>query len=136
MSITARDLVQRSLLRANLVARGEPMSDEEASDGLKTLNEMLHGFETDGIHLGHVDLTLDDTVQLPDSHIRGIRLLLALELVDEYDKPVPPLLAGQADRAKRQLLAEYIVIPGAKIDRTLLDFDANRTRRRFDINEG
>lgn len=112
------------------------MSDEEADDGLKTLNEMIHAWETDGMHLGHVDLELSDTVQLPDSHIRGVRLLLALEMVDEYDKPLPPLLAGQADRAKRQLLNEYMVIPGAKIDRTLLDFEANRAHGRYDINEG
>lgn len=136
MAITARELIQRSMLRANIIARGETPTDEEADDALKSLNEMLHAWETDGIHIGHTDLGLDDPLQLPDNHIRGVRLLLALELIDEYDKPLPPLLAGQADRAKRQILAEYIVVPDAKLDQTLLDFDANRRQRRFDITEG
>ncbi len=136
MPITARDLIQRSMLRAGLVARGEVPTAEETDDGLKALNEMLHAWETDGIHIGHTDLKVDDTVQLPESHVRGTRLLLAVELLDEYEKEAMPLLVGQADRAKRQLLAEYITVPDAKIDQTLLDMDANRQRRRFDINEG
>ncbi len=136
MAITARDLIQRAMLRANLVSRGETPTAEESDDGLKSLNEMMHAWETDGIHIGHTDLTLDDTIQLPESQIRATRLLLAMELLDEYEKPLPPLLAGQADRAKRQLLAEYITVPDAKLDQSLVDFDANRLRRRFDINEG
>lgn len=136
MPTKARALIQRAMLRANIVARGETPEAEESDDALKSLNTMMHAWETDGIHIGHVDLTLDDDIQLPDSQIRAVLLLLAMELLDEYEKPLPPLLVGQADRAKRQLLAEYITVPDAKMDQSLVDFEANRLRRRFDINEG
>jgi len=122
------------MLRINVIARGEPLQDEEASDSLATLNEMLHAWETDGIHLGHTNLGLEDTIELPDNHMRGVRLLLALELLGEFEKPAETLLITQADRAKRQLIAEYQVIPEAKFDTALTDFQANRSQ--YDINRG
>lgn len=136
MSIIARDLITRSMRRINIIARGEVASAEEAEDGLVTLNDLLHSWETDGIHIGHTDLTLDSTIELPDSHIRGLRLLLAMELAPEFEKIPDNVTIAQADRAKRQLIAEYMVIPDAQFDRTLLDFTANRRRRRYNINEG
>jgi hypothetical protein len=136
MSIIARDLITRSMRKINLVARGEVATAEEADDGLITLNELLHSWETDGIHIGHTDLTLDSEIQLPDSHIRGLRLLLALELASEAEKVVDAITIAQADRAKRQLIAEYLVVPDTRFDRTLLDFQANRRRGRYNINEG
>jgi hypothetical protein len=136
MSIKARDLITRSMRRINIVARGEVATAEEAEDGLITLNELLHSWETDGIHIGHTDLTLDSDVELPDSHIRGLRLLLAMELASEYEKPIDGVTIAQADRAKRQLIAEYMVVPDSTFDRSLLDFQANRRRRRYNINEG
>ena len=136
MAINARDLITRSLKKLNIVARGEVATAEEAADGLTTLNEMLHAWETDGIHIGHTDLTLDSEVELPDNHIRGVRLLLAMDLASEYEKVVDQVTIAQADRAKRQLVAEYMVVPDTRFDRTLLDFQANRRRRRYNINEG
>ena len=136
MSIKARDLITRAMRKINVVARGEVATAEEAEDGLITLNELLHSWETDGIHIGHTDLTLDSEVELPDSHIRGLRLLLAVELAPEFEKVVDSITLLQADRAKRQLIAEYMVVPDTTFDRSLLDFQANRRRRRYNINEG
>jgi hypothetical protein len=136
MPINARDLITRSMRRINVLARGEVATAEEAEDGLVTLNELLHSWETDGIHIGHTDLALDSEIELPDSHIRGLRLLLAMELASEFEKVIDNVTIAQADRAKRQLIAEYMVVPDAKFDRSLLDFQANRRRRRYNITEG
>lgn len=123
------------MLKVNLLARGEMPSAEEAADALDTLNELLHSWETDGIHIGHTDLTLVSELELPDSHIRGVRLLLAVDLASESEKIVDSVTISQADRAKRQLIAEYMVVPDAKFDPSLVDFQANR-HRRYNINEG
>ena len=136
MTINARDLITRALLKGNIIARGEEPTPDEADDSLVTLNEMLHAWETDGIHIGHTDLTLDSTIELPDSHIRGLRLLLTVELAPEFEKQLDDITISQADRAKRQLIAEYLVVPDTRFDRTLLDFRANREHRRYDINRG
>jgi hypothetical protein len=136
MAITARKLITRAMVKINIVARGEAPTAAEAEDGLDALNELLHAWETDGIHIGHTDLTLDSDIDLPDSHIRGVRLLLALELASEHEKTVDPVTLAQADRAKRQLINEYLVVPNARFDQSLMDFEANRGSGGYNINEG
>ena len=136
MALTARELITRSMVKINIIARGEAPTAIEAVDGLAALNEMLHAWETDGIHIGHTDLSLDSTIDLPDSHIRGARLLLAVELASEHEKQIDPVTLAMADRAKRQLINEYLVIPDARFDQTLMDFTANRRTGGYNINEG
>jgi hypothetical protein len=132
--MTGRELIERAYLRAQLVARGQPLTAEEGSDGLKLLNEMLAAWETDGIHLGIGEQTLSGEVPLPRNHDRGIIMLLAMDMLDEFRRDPPAGLAAKADRAKRQLMTEYVQVPEAKFDQALTDFDANR--EPFDINQG
>ncbi len=132
--MTARDLIERAYLRAKIVARGEPLTGAEANDGLKLLNEMLSAWETDGIHLGLGDLTLTQEIPLASMHHRGMIMLLAMDMLDEFGRSPPPALAAKADRAKRQIMTEYAVVPKAKLDTALTDFQANR--QQYDINRG
>lgn len=132
--MTGRDLVERATLRAALRARGEPLTAPEANDALASLNEMLTSLENEGIRLGIGDQTLSGTIPLPANHQRALILLLAVELLDEVRRDPPILLATKADRAKRQLMNEYIIAPEAKLDPALTDFTANRSG--YDITQG
>ncbi len=132
--MTARELIERAYLRARIVARGEPMTGAEANDGLKLLNEMISAWETDGIHLGIGDLTLAQTIPLAKLHRRGMIMLLALDMLDEIGRDPTASLAAKADRAKRQLMVEYAVVPKVTLDTALTDFEGNR--QQYDINRG
>lgn len=45
---TARDLVKSALRKISVVGTGSPLSDEDAQDGLTTLNAMLSSFSVEG----------------------------------------------------------------------------------------
>lgn len=135
----ARTLVTRALRRGQLIEQDETPTPGQAEEAVAVLNDLLFAWETDGIHLGHTTLTLDSEVELPDNHLRGVQLLLALDLAPFYDKTEADfgnVFIAQADRAKRQLMAEYNKVPKADFDRALLDFQANRKGGRYNINNG
>ena len=104
---TANELIIRAAKTAKILAAGETMEDADAQDILDSLNDMLHGWELDGIDLGHTDLTLTDTVQLPDSHIRAIRYNLAADISGEYGVQLGPIEAERASNGFRMLQAHY-----------------------------
>lgn len=104
---TALDMVNRVAKTAKILAAGETLEAEDAQDILKSLNEMLHGWELEGIALGHTDMALTDEVYLPDSHLKAIRWNLALEISGEYETDVNPIHIGFAEAGKRMLQAYY-----------------------------
>ena len=104
---TANQLIIRAAKTAKILAAGEIMEDEDAQDILQSLNDMLHAWELDGIDLGHTDLELTDTVQLPDSHIRAIRYNLAADISSEDGAELNAIDAERATNGFRMLQAYY-----------------------------
>ena len=126
VTITARELCTRAMREVNLLDPGEAMSAEDADAVLDSLNEFGHAVELEGIPWGWTDLALDDTVPMPDNHIRGLRLLLAVEICEPFEKAVPADLASKAGRAKRQFIGHYGQNLTMDFDPSLTDFTANR----------
>lgn len=59
-SITASDLIRRSLITIGAIAAGEPLRTSDANDMLLTLNEMLDSWSTEELTVyGQVNETLD-----------------------------------------------------------------------------
>ena len=116
---TANELIIRAAKTAKILAAGETMEDADAQDILDSLNDLLHSWELDGIDLGHTDLTLTDTVQLPDSHIRAIRYNLAADISGEYGVQLGPIEAERASNGFRMLQAHYARPGELKIPRQL-----------------
>ena len=105
---TANDIITRAAKTVGILAAGETLEDSDAQDILASLNDMLHGWELDGITLGHTDLELTDTLQLPDSHTRAIRYNLAVEISGEYGKQLAPAIAERAGNGFLMLQSYYI----------------------------
>lgn len=116
---TARDIVEAAYRKLGVVATDEPMTAEQAQDGIDALNRMMHGWLLDGIDIGHVDLQLADTFSMLPQYEEGAIYLLAERLSPDYAAPAN----FSPSEFKHRLSAAYLIIPDARIDRIL-------TRRR------
>ena len=82
---TAIDIVTRSLRLVNILEAGETASAEDAVDGVKSLNEMVNGWENSGIHIGWSNVAQSEELLVHDKFLEGIRYNLALRMAAEYD---------------------------------------------------
>lgn len=116
---TARDVVEGSLRKIGVYAAGQSVSAEDADDTLTALNDMMHGLEMDGVWLGHTTLALNDTVNLPDSHIEGLKAMLAVRVAPEYEREASQTTIRQADTALASLQMHYAKKVEMIFDRSL-----------------
>ena len=117
---TARDIVERAFRKIGVVASDEPMTADQAENGINALNMMMNGFVLDGIDVGHTDLTLGDTFTMQPEFEEGCVYLLAERLSPDYAAPAN----FSTSRFRQRLSAAYLIIPDVKFDRTL-------SRRRY-----
>lgn len=109
-STTARNLLERSYRRLGILADEEAMTATQGSYGLTTLNDLMHGFDSEGIRYAHADLAnLDAVINVPDGQIRNVMLMMCRELASEYSVPIDVTFAGEIMRAKSALQAFYFV---------------------------
>lgn len=112
---TARDIVERAYRKLGVVASDEPMTADQASNGLDALNMMMHGWLLDGIDVGHTDLILSDVFTLQPEFHESCVYLLAEKLSPDYTAPAN----FDPRRFKQRLSAAYLIIPDAKLDSAL-----------------
>lgn len=108
MSQTARDIVTRAMRMLGVVIIGNAISEVEATNGLTALNAMMHGWKGQGVDIGHIDLTLNDNIDLADQFVNGCTALLAVEISSEFTVPIPQAVALAAANGWAALQAEYI----------------------------
>lgn len=118
MPQTARTLITNAMRRCGILAEGESPTAAQAADALSTLNEMLHGFTTDGIAYAHTDLTLNSTMNFPDEQLAPVRDLFCVELMPEYGIQ-NDMLISRAAKWRQFMQAAYNVTPLAKVDSAL-----------------
>src|SRR5688572_8712130 len=96
--MTNSELIRRALLLAQVVAEGIPLSAEQASDGLSSLNEMLADWKESGIDLGYYPQTsVSADLPLYDDAVRAVRYNLAVSLAAEYERTASPDVYRIAD---------------------------------------
>jgi hypothetical protein len=84
-SKTARTVVLETMQDLGIIADQETLSAAQGNYGLRKLNDMLAGFESEGIHYAHTDLSsLDSVVNVPDGMLRNVGLMLQGELARAY----------------------------------------------------
>ena len=116
-SATANDVIGKALQRLNLISEVETMSSEQAADGLVALNEMMHGFNSQGIAYAHADLGATDTVNMHDGLIDSLKWMLARKLADDgYGVVLSPQQLGSMMMAKRTLQAAYFLRRPSPVD--------------------
>jgi len=127
--MTALELIQKAARLIGMTAQGQTLSAEEAQDGLSALNEMLHAWALEGIILGHTDLALGDTVNLPSEYTMGVRYNLALEMAADIPTD-PPVYVVQKSISTKNAIRNDNITPGKlTVDAALL------TPRRATLNE-
>jgi hypothetical protein len=104
---TASDVIKRALLLIDQIAHSETLSGDQAVTALNALNQMLHGWELEGIRLQHSDVALADTLPYPDDHIRAITYNLAVEMAPEYGYEPAATVVRTADQGKQALSRAY-----------------------------
>ena len=117
MPATAHDVVTRALKRIGVLAAGETADADTAQDALKTLNQMLAGWELHGIRLNPPTYILTDLMQVPDAHIEAITANLATTIAPEFGREVSAYLLKQATDGKAGMQAAYAVVPVLAADR-------------------
>lgn len=83
--ITAIQMITDALRLANIIDEIQAPNAEQASSGLRSLNQLLADWEEDGVRLGwHVVAAQDDVLPLADADERGVKYNFSCELCGEY----------------------------------------------------
>lgn len=110
---TVRDILTRAYRKIGVVAEDEEMSGDQAANALAALNSMMHGWELEGVDIGHTDLAVADEFPLAAKFHEGTVYLLADRLAPDNKQAAP-----DPDRFLRLLQAAYMQVeevemPGA-----------------------
>jgi len=109
-SKTARDVISYAFWDLGVVADQETLNDTQGNSGLRKLNDLLAGFESEGIRYAHTDLaSLDTVVNVPDGQLRNVGLMLQRELANQYGVPLSDDDRDAIHKAKMALQAFYYV---------------------------
>jgi hypothetical protein len=104
---TARDLINRSLREIGVVDAIEDTSSEDADAALDVFNDMVAGWELDGVPLGLGTMTLNTTLAVPDSHLEALRANLSARLAPMFGRQAAAIVIEQASRGLRSLQSAY-----------------------------
>ena len=109
-SRSARDVISYAFWDLGVVADQETLNDTQGNSGLRKLNDLLAGFESEGIRYAHTDLaSLDTVVNVPDGQLRNVGLMLQRELANQYGVPLSDDDRDAIHKAKMALQAFYYV---------------------------
>lgn len=112
-----RDHLKAAFRLIAVIDPDETPTDRQMQDALDAMNQMMHGWRSQGVDIAHYDLTLDDDVNLDPQHIEGCKALLAVRMQPEY--PGSNLTASVVQLANNgwaALQAAYISDDLLKVD--------------------
>ncbi len=118
---TARQVITDAFHRMAFLSEDEGLTAEQTSRALYVLNDMMNGWEAEGIQYTHTDLGLDDTVNVPDALVRSATMMLIDELADEYGKVLTERQQSDVMDAKNNLQAYFTPVPLAQTDEGILN---------------
>lgn len=106
--MTPNKAIERALRLCGVLQDGEVPNGDQFSDGLDSLNSMLHSWELESIPLNNYDAASGDDLPYPPSHDKAIVDNLAVVIAPEYEVDLKPMVFAMADAGKRQLRNAYI----------------------------
>lgn len=117
MTTTARDIVYGALGRLGVRNKRQSVPADMARDVLRSLNDLMHTFQTKGLSYAHTDLGLNDGFPLGDHHRKGMTAILAELISDDYaPEAVTPKLRRDVKDGWGALRGEFYVIPPSRFD--------------------
>ena len=120
---TVTELIDRTLKLIGVYsAGGGAPSNEDRSDTLDALNDMLAEWMDQVIEVDPGTLALGDTFPIDTGDQRAVRYNLAVDIWPEFyrTQSVPPVLVSRAVELKKSIFAKYTTIPEATYDRGLM----------------
>lgn len=112
MTQQVAQIITEAFQKIGIVDENEVPSNEQATNGLSILNDMLANEAADGLRLGWFPQTsLTAIAPLRDQDIFGVKLLLAVALAGAYGIDVArenPLLVEQTTTTKAQMTKRSI----------------------------
>lgn len=105
--MTTTEIISRALRLFGAKASNMAIAGSEQSEGLETLNGMLHSWKLKGINLNHTNYTSGETVYLPDEVIDAVIYNLVPRLAPEYEIEPAAYILMEADMLLRRLEAKY-----------------------------
>lgn len=110
---TAAQVLKASLQKILVQASEANFEPAEYSDAIFTMNNLMLGYDADGIRLGYTEITdLSDPITIPTGALRGLIYNLAIDLASEYNVVVTPAVADIA-RAGLETMEKLGVSMGA-----------------------
>jgi hypothetical protein len=113
---TARQVITDAFHSMGFISEDEALTAEQASRGLRVMNQMMQGWPAEGIPYVHAALTLDTIVNVPDELVPSTTWMLVDELAMEYGKALTDRQQMQVDRARNSLQSNYYRVPPAQLD--------------------
>lgn len=117
----AREVIEDAFHKIGMVSEDESLSAEQTARGLIVINDMMHGWESDGIQYQHTDLTITATVNVPDQLVWATQWLMAEALGEEYGKTFTDRQERYITRARQALQAAYYAVPPAQCDEGVIN---------------
>ena len=117
--MTPKQILKRALRYIGVLRASEEPSASEANDALEVFNDMLKGFQIDGVKINHVDAAWTDTLPYPDELKDPFVYLSAARLAPEYGKQVDQLLYDMADKGKRTLQNYFLDLKPMAVDNAI-----------------
>ena len=108
--MTVNDLIARALNGLRVIALGDEATADEAAYCLGEYNDMMFAFELDGMALAHLEATLDDEIDVPDSHLEALRLSLMERIAPAFGKDVSVGERSRAETGRMALRAYHFSI--------------------------
>ena len=130
---TARDSIYAAFRLLRITPDGETPTDSEATDGLASMNKMMHGWKGRGADIGHNDLALSDDHIMGAEYHEAIEYLLAARLAAEYARPVTSAVATVANKGWNAIWAAYAEPANLTFEAGLPGLSGEG---RYDINTG
>ena len=117
--MTPNDAIKSALSLLGVLAEGETPNAEQSSDGLDEMNDMIFGWKTSGLDIGHYEVDLNDEMIIPPEARRAVKYNLAVALSPHYEVEPSMLLALKARKLWAALFACNLEIEEMTLDSTL-----------------
>lgn len=106
---TPRQIIRRALAKLGVLASESPITDQEMTDALDQLHDMMLQWDSQGINLGYqIPSGFDETSGLPDWSLGAVKSNLAIRLAPEFGRPIDAGLANESTLTFTALLSRAI----------------------------
>ncbi len=117
---TALDIINRAASKIGVKRAGSPLEDDEITDAISELNNMMLELDASGTKLGYTVVSdSSDEITTPDWSYGAIEGQLAIRLAPEYEVSISQELAAQASASWNTVLKRTVSIGHVQFPSTL-----------------